>query len=146
MFEILIISSIRAMSHSWIFLKISGFQQQLEVCYCHTYLAAGFEWQPAVSRRGRNIRTARHKYADDIELSSDEDWAANGAAKRPKRASRQLSLAENTNGVYPPHNKADSTTIGKMPNSRASSQVRLRPNHLACVFHLDNCCKFPSTD
>lgn len=46
-------------------------------------------WQPAVTKRGRNITRPRHFYTDDIQISSDEEKEAVKPAKRSRRGGQQ---------------------------------------------------------
>ena len=90
--------------------------------------STGFDWQPAVSKRGRNItRATRHKYMDDIDISSDEDWPSNPASKRPRRMTRQHSTAEPRNGFFC-NSKPELNLVGRPAYSKPPSQVN-RQSH-----------------
>lgn len=53
-------------------------------------LHVGMDWQPTMTKRGRNItRPNRHYYTDDIQLSSDDEQEV---VKAPKRFRKSAGL------------------------------------------------------
>lgn len=55
-------------------------------------LLSGMVWQPAVTKRGRNITRPRHFYTDDIQLSSDDEKEDAKPAKRSRRGGLQQTI------------------------------------------------------
>ena len=78
---------------------------------------AGMVWQPAVTKRGRNITRPRHFYTDDIQLSSDDEKEAVMPAKRSRRGGIQQTI-----GNYFNPKTASGVPLKGIP-AKAPSQV-----------------------
>ena len=80
---------------------------------------ADLGWQPRVSKRGRNItRPARHSYAVNMHISSDEEQ---DGVKPPKRSRR--GIGQRPSGSWITTRNAGHSSLAKPLTAKSPAQV-----------------------